>query len=67
MFNRRNREPNIEVQPGDSDLVKRLKKYGSRGIVIVGSSEGSPVSPEVAKYLVPAGPDPIDDDPKTDT
>jgi hypothetical protein len=66
MLNRRNREPKYEIQPGDSALVKRLKKFGTRGMIIVHSSEGAPVSPEAVKYLVPAGSDPIEDEPKTD-
>lgn len=57
IFNRHNRQPKPEIQPGDSALVKRLKRYGSRGITLVHSAEGQPVPLDAVKYLRPAGPD----------
>jgi len=57
---RRRRHPTDELQralqrrkANEDDLLRRLRKHGTRGIIRVGSSEGAPVSPEAARYLAP--------------
>lgn len=52
---RRNQEAAPDTQDiRRSALYKRIAKYGTRGITVIGSSEGARVSPEVAQFLRPA-------------
>jgi hypothetical protein len=39
---------------GEIALIKRVRKYGTRGIIRVRSSEGASVSAETARNLVPS-------------
>jgi hypothetical protein len=53
-------EGSLEAEWDDDrndEFARRLARYGSRGMVKVGSSEGASVSPESVKHLTPAGSD----------